>query len=106
VKLLGSVGGCRTAARRGIHCCSRIRYAPGSGRASKLRRPWRFEDYADHLLRVLEQLDLRDITLIGHSNSAAVAMIAGGSVKPAASRIALRACRAISRRGVRWSPST
>ena len=61
---------------------------PGSCRASKLRRPWRFEDYAEHLLRVLENLDLRDITLIGLSNSAAVAMIAGGSAKPAASRIA------------------
>jgi pimeloyl-ACP methyl ester carboxylesterase len=61
---------------------------PGTGRASKLRRPWRFDDYAEHLLHVLEKLDLRDITLIGHSNSAAVAMIAGGSVKPAASRIA------------------
>ncbi|MEA2708302.1 MAG: hypothetical protein QOF78_903 [Phycisphaerales bacterium] len=61
---------------------------PGTGRASKLRRPWRFEDYADHLLRVLEKLDLRDVTLIGHSNSAAVAMIAGGSTKPAASRVA------------------
>ena len=58
---------------------------PGSGRASKLRRPWRFEDYADHLLRVLDQLDVRDVTLIGHSNSAAVAMIAGGKVDPTTS---------------------
>jgi len=61
---------------------------PGSGRASKLRRPWRFEDYADNLLRVLDKLDVRDVPLIGHSNSAAVAMIAAGSVTPAASRIA------------------
>jgi pimeloyl-ACP methyl ester carboxylesterase len=61
---------------------------PGTGRASKLRRPWRFEDYAEHFLRVLEKLDVRDVTLISHSNSAAVAMIAAGSMKPAASRIA------------------
>jgi pimeloyl-ACP methyl ester carboxylesterase len=60
---------------------------PGTGRASKLRRPWRFEDYAEHLLHVLEKIDVRDVTLIGHSNSAAVAMIAAASVKPAATRI-------------------
>ena len=61
---------------------------PAAAAASKLRRPWRFEDYADHLLHVLDKLDLRDVTLIGHSNSAAVAMIAGGKVNPADSRIA------------------
>jgi pimeloyl-ACP methyl ester carboxylesterase len=61
---------------------------PGTGRASKLRRPWRFEDYAEHVLRVLDQLDVREVTLIGHSNSAAVATIAAGSAQPAASRIA------------------
>ena len=67
---------------------------PGSGRASKLRRPWRFDNYADHLLRLLDALDLRDVTLIGHSNSAAVAMLAGGHTDddgvptPAVARIA------------------
>jgi pimeloyl-ACP methyl ester carboxylesterase len=60
---------------------------PGSGRASRLRRPWRFEDYADHLLRVLDKLDVSDVTLIGHSNSAAVAMIAGGNAHPSVARI-------------------
>ena len=60
---------------------------PGSGRASKVRRPWRFEDYAEYLLHALEKLDLADVTLIGHSNSAAVAMIMGGNVDPATSRI-------------------
>jgi pimeloyl-ACP methyl ester carboxylesterase len=57
---------------------------PGTGCASKLRRPWRFEDYADYLLHALEKLDVADVTLIGHSNSAAVAMIMGGKVDPAA----------------------
>ena len=67
---------------------------PGTGRASRLRRPWRFDNYAAHLLRVLEALDLRDVTLIGHSNSAAVAMLAGGHADddgrptPAVDRIA------------------
>jgi pimeloyl-ACP methyl ester carboxylesterase len=58
---------------------------PGTGRASKLRRPWRFEDYAEYLLHALDTLDLTDVTLIGHSNSAAVAMIMGGKVEPATS---------------------
>jgi pimeloyl-ACP methyl ester carboxylesterase len=61
---------------------------PGTGRASKLPTPWTFQDYADRLGRTLDALDLRDITLIGHSNSAAVAMLAAAHDHPASQRIA------------------
>jgi pimeloyl-ACP methyl ester carboxylesterase len=61
---------------------------PGTGRASKLASPWQFEDYAQHLLRVLVRLDLGDVTLIGHSNSGAVAMLAASSDERGAQRIA------------------
>lgn len=43
--------------------------APGSGLASRVERPWDFERYAAWLGSFLATLDLRDVTLIGHSNS-------------------------------------
>ena len=61
---------------------------PGSGRASRLDQPWTFEQYARQLLRTLEALDLRGVILIGHSNSAAVAMLAAGLDDAAAPRVA------------------
>ena len=60
---------------------------PGCGRASKIDPPWRFEQYADHLCRLLDKLDLTDVTLIGHSNSAAVTMLAAGGGHAASARI-------------------
>jgi pimeloyl-ACP methyl ester carboxylesterase len=49
---------------------------PGTGRSAKLREPWNFDQHAAWLARAIEQmqLDSRDVTLIGHSNSAAVVM--------------------------------
>lgn len=50
---------------------------PGSGRGSRLRVPWSFEQYAAHGAGLLEALDLRETSLVGHSNSGAVALIMG-----------------------------
>ncbi len=50
--------------------------APGSGRASRLIRPWSFEDYARWLIQLLDALNLDRTTLIGHSNSGAVTLLA------------------------------
>lgn len=61
---------------------------PGTGRASRVAEPWTFERYARHVLRVIERLGLSDVTLVGHSNSAAVAMLAAGSDDPAVARVA------------------
>ncbi len=48
---------------------------PGSGRAPRVARPWSMEQYADWTGELLEALDLRDVTLVGHSNSGPVAVI-------------------------------
>jgi pimeloyl-ACP methyl ester carboxylesterase len=48
--------------------------SPGSGRGTRLSRPWSFDEYARWIERLLEKLDLRDVTLVGHSTSAAVAL--------------------------------
>jgi pimeloyl-ACP methyl ester carboxylesterase len=47
---------------------------PGSGRGSQLERPWTFEDYAHWLGRCLPMLGLQRPTVIGHSDSGAVAL--------------------------------
>ena len=61
---------------------------PGTGRASRVSTPWSFDDYARRLRRTLDFLDLTDVTLIGHSNSAAVAILAAGMTNPSSRRIA------------------
>lgn len=48
--------------------------APGSGRSSVLRRPWTLEDYARWTARLMEQLRLERVILVGHSNTGPVAM--------------------------------
>lgn len=48
---------------------------PGGGRATRLRSPWGMTEYAYWTGRLLEGLDVRDVTLLGHSNSGAVATI-------------------------------
>ena len=62
---------------------------PGSGESSPLREPWDFARYADWLVRLLEQMGLSRVPLIGHSNSGAVALHAGASGSPAVGSIIL-----------------
>jgi pimeloyl-ACP methyl ester carboxylesterase len=50
--------------------------APGSGSGSPLPTAWKMEDYARWVEELLHVLDLRDVTLVGHSNSGAVALLA------------------------------
>lgn len=47
---------------------------PGSGRASRLSRPWSIEAYSDWVAAWLEEADLKQVDLVGHSNSGPVAM--------------------------------
>lgn len=47
---------------------------PGSGNASRLSKPWRIEQYAEWLGKLLEFLRLDRPILIGHSNSGGVAL--------------------------------
>src|SRR5687768_14790047 len=46
---------------------------PGGGRASRLNQPWGMEEYARWTGALLDALELEDVTLVGHSNSGAVA---------------------------------
>lgn len=52
---------------------------PGCGRGSRLPVPWSFEQYAEHGARLLDALELERTSLIGHSNSGAVALIMGAA---------------------------
>jgi pimeloyl-ACP methyl ester carboxylesterase len=47
---------------------------PGSGRASRVGRPWGLEQYVDWLTGFFEQLRLSSAIVIGHSNSGGVAI--------------------------------
>jgi pimeloyl-ACP methyl ester carboxylesterase len=48
---------------------------PGCGRASRLERPWSFDDYARWLPAFLDRMGLERLPVIGHSNSGAVALL-------------------------------
>jgi pimeloyl-ACP methyl ester carboxylesterase len=48
---------------------------PGGGRAARLSPAWSMARYAAWTSALLDRLDLRDLTLVGHSNSGAVATI-------------------------------
>lgn len=61
---------------------------PGSGRGSRLRRPWSLQQYSSWTERLISELDLRDLTLVGHSSSGAVALLLAARVAPA-SRVSL-----------------
>lgn len=61
---------------------------PGSGRGSRLRRPWSLQQYSSWTERLMSELDLRELTLIGHSSSGAVALMLAARVAPA-SRVSL-----------------
>jgi len=50
---------------------------PGCGCAARLRRAWRFDAYAEWVAAFLEKLNLRDVLLIGHSYTGAVAIVLG-----------------------------
>lgn len=50
---------------------------PGSGRGSRLPVPWDFEQYARWAASFLSAMGLDQVTLIGHSNSGAVALVMG-----------------------------
>jgi pimeloyl-ACP methyl ester carboxylesterase len=49
---------------------------PGSGGGSRLRPAWSFEHYADWLGKFLNATGLQDATVVGHSNSGAVVLLA------------------------------
>jgi pimeloyl-ACP methyl ester carboxylesterase len=48
---------------------------PGAGRASRVSEPWGFCRYASWLEDFLDAMKLDRVTLVGHSNSAAVAVL-------------------------------
>jgi pimeloyl-ACP methyl ester carboxylesterase len=60
-------------AAQGLHAY--VVELPGSGRSAHLLRAWNFERYADWLVRWLDAVRLDRPTLIGHSNSGAVALV-------------------------------
>jgi pimeloyl-ACP methyl ester carboxylesterase len=62
---------------------------PGGGRGARLSNPWTMEGYARWTGALLDELDLRDVTLVGHSNSGAVATILAASGAPRVGRIVL-----------------
>ena len=62
---------------------------PGAGRASRLDEPWGLEEFADWLLELLDALGTGPVTLVGHSNSGAVALIAAARSPEVVSRIVL-----------------
>jgi pimeloyl-ACP methyl ester carboxylesterase len=48
---------------------------PGSGGGTRLDTPWTYDNYAQWVAALLHRLALQDVTLIGHSNSGATALI-------------------------------
>jgi len=48
---------------------------PGSGRASRLPRPWSLDEYAAWALAALDALQLTDATVLGHSHSGALPVL-------------------------------
>jgi pimeloyl-ACP methyl ester carboxylesterase len=68
---------------------------PGTGRSSKLREPWSFDQHAAWLAHAIRALRLDEqrhrLTLIGHSNSAAVVMTLAARHPELAARIVLEA---------------
>jgi pimeloyl-ACP methyl ester carboxylesterase len=55
---------------------------PGCGRATRLGRAWSFEQYARWLDGAIAKLQLSNVTLVGHSNSAGTALVAGATFPP------------------------
>jgi pimeloyl-ACP methyl ester carboxylesterase len=68
---------------------------PGSGRSSKLPEPWNFDQYAAWLAQAVRAMRLHEqlprLTIIGHSNSAAVVMTLAARHPELAGRIVLEA---------------
>ncbi len=48
---------------------------PGSGRSARVREPWSLSAHARWTARLMEQLQLRRVLLVGHSNSGGVALL-------------------------------
>jgi pimeloyl-ACP methyl ester carboxylesterase len=82
-------------ARRGMHAIAV--QAPGSGLSSRLAAPWELEDYADWTGSFLETIRASRAVLIGHSNSGAVALLAGA--RHAARIAGVVACGAVGGAG-------
>ena len=62
---------------------------PGGGRAARLSPAWTMVQYARWTGALLDELDLRDVTLVGHSNSGAVATILAATDPRRIARIVL-----------------
>ncbi|WP_165372297.1 alpha/beta fold hydrolase [Emticicia agri] len=55
---------------------------PGFGESGKNRKSWKVEDYANDVSAVLNGLDLKNVILIGHSMSGAIALEAALNNQP------------------------
>jgi pimeloyl-ACP methyl ester carboxylesterase len=53
---------------------------PGCGGAERLPRTWTFEEYAEWVGDALAALTLEGVTLIGHSNSGGIALVAAATL--------------------------
>ena len=62
---------------------------PGCGRATRLREPWDFQRYAGWADRLLDELGLERVTLVGHSNSAGTCLVMGALYPTRLARIIL-----------------
>jgi pimeloyl-ACP methyl ester carboxylesterase len=64
---------------------------PGTGESQTLREPWNFDQHASWLAGAIDtmQLDPRSLTVIGHSNSAAVVMTLAARHPELMSRVVL-----------------
>ncbi|MGK4004035.1 alpha/beta fold hydrolase [Sorangium sp. So ce1036] len=62
---------------------------PGAGRSSRLAAPWTFERYGRWTRRFLDRLTLDSITLVGHSNSGAIALLAAAGAPGPIARLVL-----------------
>ncbi|HEU4409664.1 MAG TPA: alpha/beta fold hydrolase, partial [Polyangiaceae bacterium] len=62
---------------------------PGAGRSSPVRSPLAFGEHGAWAGRLLERLGGRDVTLVGHSNSGPVALLAAARAPAGLARLVL-----------------
>jgi pimeloyl-ACP methyl ester carboxylesterase len=74
---------------------------PGGGGADPLAEPWSFERYGEWLAHFVERLDA-PVTLIGHSNSADIAVMCAARRPPGLARIVLADAVGGGRLGPVW----
>ncbi len=62
---------------------------PGTGEGSRLSEPWSHQQYTDFLIRLLDRLQLGRVTLLTHSNSGPVGLLAAAQHPDRISRLIL-----------------